>query len=56
MEPKSIITIKEARKTLGKKASEMTDDDIQRLVESLDGIATLIIKNYKVLKTSQLVD
>ena len=50
------ISIKEARKILGKKASEMSDDDIRLLVESLDGIAALVVKNYEVLKTSQSID
>jgi len=56
MSPRQPITVGEARKILGRKFSEMTDDEVRSLIESLDNIANLIINNYQVLKPSQLVD
>ena len=45
-----IITVKEARKILGKAAQKLTDDEIERLVDDLDVIARYAIKNFKELK------
>ena len=52
LEAEPIISINEARKILGKEASEMSDKDIHNLITAYDDIATLIIKNYPILNTS----
>jgi hypothetical protein len=49
---KPIITLKEAKKLLGKEARLMSDVEIRQLVQSYDEIAKLIIKDYEILKTS----
>lgn len=36
---KSIITVKEARKILGKKSADMSDEEILKLIDDLDYIA-----------------
>jgi hypothetical protein len=47
---KPIVTVNEARKILGKEAEDMSNDDIKRLIQAFDSIATLIIRNYSVPK------
>lgn len=42
-----IITVKEARKIMGKEAEKYTDDEIAKMVEDLDFIARLAIKDFK---------
>lgn len=49
---KPIITIKEARKILGKTANNLTDQDIEKLVDDVDHIAIYAIKNFKELNQS----
>lgn len=39
-----IISIKEAKKLLGKSSYEMTDDEVEKLITVLDGIARLTIQ------------
>ncbi len=50
---KPIISVKEARKTLGKRAKGMNDADVLELINSLDEIATIIVRDFKVLKSSE---
>lgn len=40
-----IITVKEARKILGKSYRNVPDEYIERLIKNLDGIATTYIKS-----------
>jgi hypothetical protein len=48
VEAQPIISIKEARKLLGKKASEcFSDVQVEELIAQLDFLAMLSIKNYK---------
>lgn len=42
-----IVLIKEARKILGKTASGMSDQEIEKLVEDLDFIAVHALKNAR---------
>lgn len=44
---KPVITIKEARKIMGKEAEKYTDDEIAKMVDDLDFIARLAIKDFK---------
>jgi hypothetical protein len=43
----AIISVKEARKILGKTASGMTDEEIEELVENLDVIAVHALKDAR---------
>lgn len=47
-----IISVKEARKILGKEAMNMTDVMILKLVDDYDAIAAQIIQNQSVLISS----
>jgi hypothetical protein len=40
-----IITVKEARKILGKSYDKFPDDYIERLIKNLDGVAEAYIKS-----------
>lgn len=42
-----IISTKEARKLLGRKANSMSDAEVEDIITQLDFIATLAIKDYK---------
>lgn len=53
MYERPVISIKQARKTLGKKATNLSDADVLELINTLDEIAKLIIRDFRVLKTSQ---
>lgn len=44
---KPVITVKEARKILGKEAHKLTDEQIEKLIDDLDFIARYAIKNFK---------
>ena len=46
-EQAQIISTKEARKLLGRKADGMSDTAIEDIITQLDFIATLAIKDYK---------
>jgi hypothetical protein len=46
---KPIITIKEARKLLGKDAQTMSDEAVEQLISDLDFIARYAIKQFKEL-------
>lgn len=50
-----IVSIKEARKILGKDAKNMTDKDVSSLITAYDDIATLIIRNYTIPKNSDII-
>lgn len=43
----AIISVKEARKILGKTASGMTDEEIEKLIENLDDIAVHALKDAR---------
>lgn len=47
MRNKPIISVKEARKILGSKSRNMSDKDVQKLIDDLDFIARYAIKNFK---------
>jgi hypothetical protein len=40
-----IISVKEARKILGKKYAKHTDEQIEQIIRNLDGIAEAFIKS-----------
>ncbi len=40
-----IITVKEARKILGKKSETMSDDQVEALIDSLQLIAETLLSN-----------
>ncbi len=42
-----IISVKEARKLLGKDASKMTDQEVEKLIIDLDEIARLYFKEIR---------
>lgn len=44
-----IITVKEARKILGKDAHKLSDEELEQLINDLDFIARYAIKNFKEL-------
>ena len=44
---KPIITIKEARKILGEKYKNMSDEEIERIVNDLHMIAKLTIEQFR---------
>jgi hypothetical protein len=44
---KTIVSVKEARKILGKDAKDMTDDQITKLVEEVDELAILALEVAK---------
>lgn len=44
MEANLIISIKEARKLLGKDAKGMSDDDVEELIQNLQSIAKIYIE------------
>jgi hypothetical protein len=50
--PQSLITIKQARKLLGKEGKNFSDTQLQRLISDYDEIASQIIRNHEVLKDS----
>lgn len=43
---KPIISVKEARKILGKEAEKMTDNEILKLIDDLDFLASYTIKKF----------
>ena len=43
---KPIISIKEARKLLGKKYEQVSDEDIEVMINQFDEIARLTIRQY----------
>lgn len=45
MQPEPIITVKEARKILGKKSETMSDDQVETLIDSLQVIAETSLSN-----------
>ena len=49
---KPIISLKEARKILGKEAQKITDEELEKLIDDLDFIARYAIKEFKVLNPS----
>lgn len=55
MSQSPIVTVKEARKILGKSAKNMSDIDISSLIAAYDEIATLIIRNYTIPKDSVII-
>lgn len=46
---KPLITVKEARKLLGKDAKTLSDDEVEKLINDLGFIARYAIKNFKEL-------
>jgi hypothetical protein len=48
----SLISIKEARKLLGKGGRGLSDGEVSQLIENFDSIAKLLIKHEAVLKSS----
>jgi hypothetical protein len=47
MKQPPIISIKEARKTLGIIANELSDDEVINLIKTLDEIAKIFITDFK---------
>lgn len=47
MENRPIISVKEARKILGKEAKNMTDQEVAKLIDDLDFLAKYAIQQYK---------
>lgn len=45
MESQQIITVKEARKLLGKKSESMSDDQVKDLIEFLTSMAEDFLQN-----------
>ena len=52
--PKPIITVKEARKILGKDSKKLTDEEIAKLIYDLDFLARYAIRNFKEYKYKQM--
>lgn len=44
---KPIITVKEARKIMGKDANKFTDEELEKLIDDLHTIARFTIKDIK---------
>jgi len=44
---KPIMTVKEARKIMGKDAEKFTDEEITKIIDDLDFIAGMAIKDFK---------
>jgi len=53
MYERPVIYVKQARKTLGEKATNLSDADVLELINTLDEIAKVIISDFKVLKSSE---
>lgn len=53
MESELIISVKEARKLLGKDAKEMTDEEVEKLIKDLDQLARLVFKMYRERELSE---
>jgi len=45
MQPNLVISVKEARKILGKKSENMTDDEIEAMIATLQSIAEPFLVN-----------
>lgn len=52
---KSIITVKEARKILGKKYDDMSDEQIERTISLLHSIAKQYIENEARRSTQEII-
>lgn len=48
---KPIMSVKEARKLLGKTASNMTDEEIAKVVDNLDEIAKYMLQKLSTERT-----
>jgi len=43
---KDIISVKEARKLLGKESGKLSDDEVTTIINDLDWLARMAIKDY----------
>jgi hypothetical protein len=48
----SAVTLAQARELLGEVSKDMSDDDVLRLLDELDSLASLLIEIYSVQKST----